>query len=62
MNNYKYPVYYKTAPEELQQCGFININAGLYGEAYVSCEDHNGCRISPIYELNRRGIKKTDQL
>lgn len=32
-NNCQYPVYYE-AENELQQCCSININVGLYGEAY----------------------------
>lgn len=57
-NNCKYPVYYH--PEnsnEIQQCGSINLNYGLYGEGYVSCEDYNRQRISPIYKLSRWGIE-----
>lgn len=49
-NNCQYPVYYE-AENELQQCCAININVGLYGEAYVSLEDYNGKRISNLYEL-----------
>lgn len=49
-NNCQYPVYYE-AENELQQCCTININTGLYGEAYVSLEDYNGKRISNLYKL-----------
>lgn len=56
-NNCQYPVYYH--PEgvsEIQQCGSININTGMYGEGYVSCEDYNGRRIGELYEVTRFGI------
>lgn len=53
-NNCQYPVYYE-AENELQQCCAININVGLYGEAYVSLEDYNGKRISNSYKLTAHG-------
>lgn len=61
-NNCCYPVYY--APEgaaEIQQCGSLNLNTGLYGEGYVSCEDYNGKRVGPAYEVRVRGIMRTAQ-
>lgn len=54
-NNCQYPVYYE-AENELQQCCAININVGLYGEAYVSLEDYNGKRISNSYKLTAHGV------
>lgn len=57
-NNCCYPVYY--APKgatEIQQCGSINLNTGLYGEGYVSFEDYNGKRVGPAYEVRRYGVK-----
>ena len=44
--------------DEIQQCGSINLNTGLYGEGYVSCEDYNGKRIGAAYEVRTRGVKK----
>lgn len=58
-NNCQYPVYYH--PEdaaEIQQCAYINLNIGLYGEGYLSCEDYNGNRIGNTYELHKFGIKQ----
>lgn len=54
-NNCRYPVYYE-AENELQECCAININIGLYGEAYVSLEDYNGKRISNPYKLTASGV------
>ena len=31
-NNNKHPIYFKGNSEELQICGYININSGLYSE------------------------------
>lgn len=59
-NNCNYPVYYWPETEnELQQCGSININTGMYGEGFVSCEDYNGKIISAVYEVRKYGIKIT---
>lgn len=58
-NNCQYPVYYH--PEdgtEIQQCAYINLNTGLYGEGFLSCEDYNGNRIGNAYELHKYGIKQ----
>lgn len=59
-NNCQYPVYYHPeGVDELQQCGSINLNRGLYGEGYASCEDYNGHRIGPVYEVRARwGVRK----
>lgn len=52
-NNNKHPIYFKGNSEEIQICGYININSGLYSEIYVSCEDYNGNRIGcNMYEIN----------
>ena len=58
-NNCQYPVYYHPeGVDEIQQCGNININSGMYGEGFVSCEDYNGKRIGAAYEVRTRGVKK----
>ena len=58
-NNCQYPVYYRPeGVDEIQQCGSINLNSGLYGEGYVSCEDYNGKRVGAAYEVTTRGVKK----
>lgn len=58
-NNCNYPVYYRPeTANELQQCGSINLNSGMYGEGFVSCEDYNGKIISAVYEVRKSGIKK----
>lgn len=58
-NNCQYPVYYHPeGSDEIQQCGNININSGMYGEGFVSCEDYNRNRIGAAYEVRIRGIKK----
>lgn len=58
-NNCMYPVYY--APEdaaEIQQCGNINLNTGMFGEGYVSCEDYNKRRVGPSYKVRACGIRR----
>ncbi len=56
-NNCQYPVYYRPeGVDELQQCGSINLNSGMYGEGFVSCEDYNGRRVGAAYELTTCGI------
>jgi len=58
-NNCMYPVYY--CPEdtaEIQHCAYINLNTGMFGEGYLSCEDYNGKLISPVYEFHTYGIKR----
>lgn len=56
-NNCQYPVYYHPeGVDEIQQCGYININSGMYGEGFVSCEDYNGKRIGAAYEVRTRGV------
>lgn len=58
-NNCQYPVYYHPkGADEIQQCGNININSGMYGEGFLSCEDYNGNRISAVYEVRTRGVIK----
>ena len=58
-NNCQYPVYYHPeGVDEIQQCGYININSGMCGEGFVSCEDYNGKRIGAAYEVRTRGVKK----
>ena len=58
-NNCQYPVYYHPEDaDEIQQCAYINLNTGLCGEGYLSCEDYNGNRIGNIYELRKYGIKQ----
>lgn len=61
-NNCLYPVYFQPADAgELQQCGSINLNTGLYGEGYVSCEDYNGRCVGPRYEVRARwGVRKSE--
>lgn len=57
-NNCCYPVYYRPeGADEMQQCGNINLNRGLFGEGYVSCEDYNGRRIGPAYKVSHFGVK-----
>ena len=57
-NNCQYPVYYyQDSVDEIHQCAYINLNTGMYGEGFLSCEDYNGNRIGAIYEINRWGIK-----
>ena len=56
-NNCQYPVYYHPeGVDEIQQCGYININSGMYGEGFVSCEDYNGRRVGAAYEIRTRGV------
>lgn len=58
-NNCQYPVYYHPeGADEIQQCGYINLNSGLFGEGFVSCEDYNGNRAGAFYEISTRGITK----
>lgn len=58
-NNCRYPVYYRPeGVDELQQCGSINLNSGMYGEGYVNCEDYNGRRVGAAYEVTTRGVTK----
>lgn len=54
-NNCRYPVYYH-AENEVQHCADININTGLYGEAFVSIVDYNGKVIGTKYELTKHGV------
>ena len=57
-NNCQYPVYfYPNGVDEVQQCAYINLNTGMYGEGFLSCEDYNGNRIGAIYEISTWGIK-----
>lgn len=58
-NNCNYPAYYH-AENEIQNCAYINLNSGMYGEGYVSVEDYNGNRISKAYELCKYGKIKVD--
>lgn len=53
-NNCRYPVYYTANPDELQICCYISINKGMYGEAYMYCDDYNKKRIGSSYEINYR--------
>lgn len=58
-NNCRYPVYYHPEDsDEIQQCGYININSGMYGEGFVSGEDYNGNQIGASYEVRERGVLK----
>ena len=56
-NNCQYPVYYHPeGVDEIQQCGNINLNSGLYGEGFVSCEDYNRNRVGAVYEVRACGV------
>lgn len=58
-NNCQYPVYYHPEGlDEIQQCGSINLNSGMYGEGFVSCENYNGKRIGAAYEVKTYGVIK----
>lgn len=58
-NNCQYPVYYHPeGSDEIQQCGNINLNSGMYGEGFVGCEDYNGKRVGAAYEVTTRGVTK----
>lgn len=58
-NNCQYPVYYyPEGTDEIQQCAYINLNTGMYGEGFLSCEDYNGNRIGTVYEISKWGIKR----
>lgn len=57
-NNNRYPVYYK-GENELEECCYIHINQGLYGECYVYTTDWDSKRIGYTYEFHRNGISKT---
>lgn len=51
-NNCQYPVYYTPKDAvETQQCAYININRGMCGEAFISIEDYDGRRVSPLYTI-----------
>ena len=58
-NNCNYPVYYY-AENEIQNCAYINLNTGMYGEGYVSVEDYNGKLVSKAYELCKYGKIKVN--
>lgn len=56
-NNCQYPIYYHPeGANEIQQCGNININFGMYGEGFVSCEDYNGKRVGATYVVTESGV------
>lgn len=58
-NNCRYPVYYHPeGVDEIQQCGSINLNSGMYGEGFVGCEDYNGKRVGAAYEVTTHGTTK----
>ena len=58
-NNCQYPVYYHPeGSDEIQQCGNINLNSGMFGEGFVNCEDYNGKRVGAAYEVTTRGVTK----
>ena len=62
-NNSRYPVYYTQDYNpgfDGQQVAWININHGMRGEAYVSCENWVGKRIGNLYEISDWGIKVTE--
>ena len=56
-NNCDYPVFYH--PEdgsEMQLCGNINLNTGMFGELYIYLDDYNGSRVGPAYEVTKFGV------
>lgn len=58
-NNCMYPMYYQPkGASEIQHCGNININRGMFGEGFVSCEDYNRTRVSPMWEVHTTLIKE----
>ena len=54
-NNCQYPVYYHVE-NEIQQCAYINLNSGMFGEGFVSLEDYNGHKVGESYEITPRHI------
>lgn len=51
-NNHIYPVYFHDEiTGDCENCAFIKINQGLYGEVYVAIADYNFERVSPVYEI-----------
>lgn len=55
-NNHLFPVLYKSSPEEIQQCAYISITAGMYGEVYVKVKDYNARGVGLGYKITERGI------
>ncbi len=56
-NNNRYPVWYLTK-DEMQECCKLNLNRGLYGEAYLYLTDYDGQKLSKTYELHWSGIEE----
>lgn len=56
-NNSRYDVWY-LAKDEMQECCKLNLNHGLYGEAYLYLTDYDGQKLGKSYELHHTGIKE----
>lgn len=56
-NNNRYDVWY-LAKDEMQECCKLNLNYGLYGEAYLYLTDYDEQKLGKSYELHRTGIKE----
>ena len=56
-NNNKYPIYYLVDDNNMEICGYININSGLYSEIYVSICDYNDDICSKKYEITPNKVK-----
>lgn len=56
-NNNRYDIWY-LAKDEMQECCKLNLNYGLYGEAYLYLTDYDGQKLGKSYELHHTGIKE----
>lgn len=59
-NNCSYHVFFQPkGAKETQHCANLCLTTGMFGELFVSVEDYEGRLVSPVYELDEYGIKKS---
>ena len=56
-NNNCYPVWY-LAKDEMQECCKLNLNIGIYGEAYLYLTDYDDQKLSKTYKFRYTGIEE----
>lgn len=55
-NNCRYPVYYHSGNEEMQQCGYISFNTDMYSSVYVYVSDYNDKKYAASFKVSPSGV------
>lgn len=55
-NSCRYPVYYHSGNEEMQQSGYISFNTDMYSSVYVYVSDYNDKKYATSFRVSPSGV------